>query len=96
MHGEARVRPREPPGGLLLVEEVRPLEQPQHGAAERLGQARRVMHRPRDERPVGPEAAVGDEEMEVRMPVGPRAVRLQTGDDADRQLCSHCGRSSKQ
>ena len=44
------------------------------------------MRRPRDERPVGPEPAVGDEQMEVRMPVGARAVRLQAGDDAHREL----------
>jgi len=42
-------------------------------------------HRPRDDGPVGPEAAVGHEEVQVRMPVGARAVRLQTGDDADRE-----------
>ena len=45
------------------------------------GQPRRVVHRPRDERPVGPEAAIGDEQ--VRMPVCPGAMRLQTSDDPD-------------
>ena len=35
---------------------------------------------------VGPKSAVGHEPVQVRMPVGPRAVRLQTGDDADREL----------
>ena len=86
MHVEARVRPREHPGGLVLVEERAAHEQPEHGAAERLGQARGVMHRPRDERAVGPEPAVGHEQVQVRMPVGPRAVRLQTVDDVDREL----------
>ena len=41
---------------------------------------------PCDEGAVGPEPAVGDEEMEVRMPVGTRAGRLETRDDADRQV----------
>ncbi len=35
---------------------------------------------------VGPEAAVGHEQVQVRMPVGPRAMRLQTGNDANREL----------
>ena len=35
---------------------------------------------------VGPEPAVGDEEMQVRMPVRTRAMRRQTRDDADRQI----------
>ena len=50
---------------------------------EPLEKSGRVMDRPRDEGTVGSEAAVGDEEVQVRMPVGARAVRLQTGDDAD-------------
>ena len=41
---------------------------------------------PRDERPVGAEATISDEEMEVRMPVGARAMRLETRDDADRKV----------
>ena len=41
------------------------------------------MHRPRDDRPVGPAPAVGDEEMQVWMPVRTRAMRLQTRDEAD-------------
>ena len=87
---EPRVRPREHARGLLRIEARQPHEQPEHGAAECLGQAGRVMGRPRDERPVGAEATVGDEQMQVRMPVGAltrqRAVRLQTRDDADRQV----------
>jgi len=86
VHGEARVRPRERPGGLLLVEEGHAHEEPEHGTAKRFGQPRGVVHRPRDERPVGPEAAVGHEEVQVRMPVGARAMGLQTRDDADRTL----------
>ena len=71
-------------GGLVLVEEIKAYEEPEHGAAERFRQPRRVVHRRRHQRPVGPEPAVGDEEVEVRMPVGPRAVRLHAGHDADR------------
>jgi len=57
-----------------------------HGAAERLSQPRRVMGGPCDERSVASKAAVGDEQVQVRMPVGPRAVRLQARDDADGEL----------
>ncbi len=39
--------------------------------------------RPRDERPVASKATVSDERVQVRMPVGPRAMRLQTGNDTD-------------
>jgi hypothetical protein len=67
------------------VEELEAHEEPEHGAAKRLGQPRRVMDRPRHERAVGPEPAVGDEQMQVGMPVGTRAVRLQAGNDADRE-----------
>ena len=41
---------------------------------------------PRHERAVGPEPAVGDEQVEARMPVGTSAVHLQTGDDAHRKV----------
>ena len=44
---------------MVFVDEFQPHEQPEHGAAERLGQARHVVRGPRHERPVGPEAAVG-------------------------------------
>ena len=44
------------------------------------------MDRPRDERPVGPEPAVGDEQVQVRMPVGARAMRLETRDDANGEV----------
>ena len=75
------MRPRQHARGLVFVEEFEPHEQPQHGAAERLGQPGGVLHWPRDERPIRPEAAVRDEEVPVRMPVRPGAVRLQAGDD---------------
>lgn len=64
------MRPREHPGGLVLIEELQPHEQAEDGAAKGLGHPCRVVDRPRHERPVGPEPAVGDEETEVRMPVG--------------------------
>ncbi len=54
---------RQHPGGLLLIEQAQPHEQPEHDKAERLSPSRGLVHRPPDERPVGPEAAVGDEEM---------------------------------
>jgi hypothetical protein len=86
MHVKPGVRPRKHAGGLGQVEELEVHEEPEHGAAKRLGQPRHVMHRPRDERPVGPEPAVGDEEMQVGMPVGARPMGLQAGDDADREV----------
>jgi len=79
------VRPREHAGGLLCIEE---LEAPKHGAAEGLRQPACVMNRPRVEPAVGPKPAAGDEEVQMRMPVGTRRVRLQTGDDAELALTS--------
>lgn len=70
MRVKPRVRPRHHPGRVVLVEERQPHEPAEHGAAKRLGQARRVVDRPRDERAMGPEATAGDEAMEERMPVG--------------------------
>ena len=78
---EPRVRPGEHAGGLLLVEEIKADKEPEHRAAERFRQPRGIVGGPGDERPVGPKAAVGDEQMEVRMPVRPGAVRLQARDD---------------
>ena len=62
--------PREHTSGLFLIEEVQAHEQPQDGATERLRQPRRVLRRPRDEGAVGLEPTVGDQPMQVRMPVG--------------------------
>jgi hypothetical protein len=81
VHVEPRVRPCEHARCLVLVEQLQPHEQPQHGAAKRLGQPGGVLHWPRHECPIRPKAAVRDEEMQMRMPVCPRAVRLQAGDD---------------
>jgi len=44
---------------LVFVEERKAHEQPEHCAAERFGQPRRVVHRPRDEGPVGPDLPGG-------------------------------------
>ena len=63
-----RVRRGEHAGGLLLVEELQADEQPEHGAAERLRQPGGVGGGPRDKRAIGPEAAVGDEQVQMRMP----------------------------
>ena len=61
-------------------------EQPQYDTAERLRQARRVVRGPRHKGSIGPEAAVGDEEVQVRMPVRTPAMRLQAGDNAHGEL----------
>ena len=37
------------------------------------------------------EAAVGDDEMQMGMPVGQGAVGLETGDDPDPEIGLHCG-----
>jgi hypothetical protein len=86
MDMKARVRPREHAGRLLPVEELQPHEQPKGRAAKRLGQARGVVRGPRHKRPIGPEPAVRDEQMQVRMPIGVRAVRLETGHDPHREV----------
>ena len=78
--------PRQHPGGLGQVEAVQAHEEPKHGAAKRLGQARGVVRGPRHKRPIGPEPAVRDEPMPVRMPVGARAVRLETGHDPHQEV----------
>ncbi|OBQ31858.1 MAG: hypothetical protein AN485_23020, partial [Anabaena sp. MDT14b] len=78
---EPRVRPGEHAGGLLLIKQLEAHEEPEYGAAERLGQARGVVGGPGDEGAIQPEAAVGHEEVPVRMPVRPGAVRLQARDD---------------
>jgi hypothetical protein len=68
------------------VEELEAHEQPEHNAAEGLGQPRGVVRGPRHERAIGPEPAVRDEQMEVRMPVGAGALGLEAGDNADREI----------
>jgi len=75
------MRPRQHARGLVLVEQLQPHEQPQHGAAKRLGQTRGIVHRPRHEGAIWPEPAIGHEAMQLRMPVRPGAVRLQARHD---------------
>jgi len=82
VHVEAGVRPCQHPGGLLLIEQLEAHEEPEHGTAEGLGQSCGVVGGPSDEGAVRPEPAVGREEVQVRMPVGPRAMRLQAGHNA--------------
>jgi hypothetical protein len=53
---EPRVRPGEHAGGLRLIKQVDAHEAPEDGAAERLGQARRVVGGPRDEGAISPDA----------------------------------------
>ena len=89
MDVEARVRPLEHPLGLILVEEAAVHEQAEHGAAEGLAEGGAVVGGPAGpahEGAVGSEAAVGDDEMEMGMPVGQRAVGLETGDDPDPEV----------
>jgi len=50
---------------LVFVEERQAHEQAEHGAAERLDQPGGVMHWPRHKRPIRPEPAVGDKEVQV-------------------------------
>ena len=68
----------------LVIEANRALS-----TAEGLAQGGAVIGRPAGpahEGAVGPETAVGDDEMEMGMPVGQRAVGLETGDDADPEV----------
>jgi hypothetical protein len=86
MHVEAGVRPRQHSGGLLLIEPLDAHEEPEHGAAEGLGQPCGVVGGPSDGGAVRPNPAAGHEEVHVRMPAGPRALRLHTGHNADREV----------
>ena len=52
-----------------------------HCAAKRFGRACRVVRGPRHEGSGPPEAAVGDEQVQVRMPVRTGAMGLQARDD---------------
>ena len=61
-------------------------EPPEHRAAERFGQGGDVVQRQGHEAAVRPEAAIGHQQMEMRVPVGERAVGLDRGDEADREL----------
>ena len=83
VHVEAGVRPRKHPGGLFLVEECEAYEEPEHGATERLGQSCGVAGGPTHKGPVRPEPAVGDERVQVWMPVRTGTVCSQAGHDAD-------------
>ncbi len=83
VHAESGMRPGEHVSGLVLVEQIKAYEEAEHGAAKRLRQPRRVVHGPRHQGSGRPESAVSREEVGLRMRVGPRAMRLQTGDDAD-------------
>ncbi len=80
------MRPGQHADGLVLVEEFAADEEPEHSAPERLGQARRVVFGPRHKGPIWAEPAVGDEEVQVRMPVRTGAVRLQAGHDVDGEV----------
>ena len=85
---EAGVRPRAYPGGLRLVEQRQAREQPEHGAAERFGESRRVVRAPRDERPVAEDTMVTSGFISRVMPaVSCRAIATSDRDaDADVSL----------
>jgi hypothetical protein len=82
---------------LILVEEVPLDEEPEHGTAEGFGEPRSVVRGPPDEGAIGAEAAVGDDQMQVRIPVGERAVGLQDRDFSLTTLLAkrHEGRHSE-
>ena len=84
VHVKARVRPGEHALGGVAVHQLALHQHAEHRAAERFGHRRHVVQRQRHERAVRPEAAVGDQQMEMGVPVGQRTVRLDRGDDADR------------
>lgn len=88
VHVEARVRPGEHPGRCVAIEQFAAHEQPEHRAAERFGEGRDVVQRQADERPIGPEPAIGDEHMQMPVPVGEGAVGLDRGDNAHRETRS--------
>jgi hypothetical protein len=84
-----RVGPLEHPLGLVVVEEAAAHEEPKHGPPEGLRERGGVMPRPprpAHEGPIGPEAPIGDDQLEMRMPVGKRAVSLEAGDDSDAEV----------
>jgi len=74
---------------LVFVEAAAADEEPEHGAAKGLSQVGGVVPRPArpaHEGPIGAEAAIGDAEVEMGMPVGEGAVGLEAGDDADPEV----------
>jgi hypothetical protein len=66
MDMEAGVRPREHARGLVRVEQRQAHEAPEPGAAERFRQPGGVEGGPRDKRAIGPEPAVGHEQVQMR------------------------------
>ncbi len=86
---KARVGPLEHARGLVLREEAAAHEEPEYRPPERFRQPGGVMSRsprPAHEGPVGPEPAIGDNQVEMGMPMGEGAVGLEAGDDPDRQI----------
>ena len=86
VHVKAGVRPGEHLRRLVLVEQLQADKEPERRPAERLGQPRGVVHRPRHEGPIRPEPAIGDQQVQMRMPVGARAMGLPAGDDPHREI----------
>jgi len=90
VHTEARVGPGEHRRGVLALEQAPAHEEPEHGAAERLRELGPVVRGPRHEGAVGPEAAAGGNQMNVRVPVRQRAVGLDAAHDPDRERRLSC------
>ena len=65
------------------IEELAVNEQPEDAAAEGLDEDIERVQGQGDEGAVGAEAAVGDERVDVRLPVYERAVRLDRQGDAN-------------
>ena len=86
-----RVHPFQHARSHVRLEQLPLDEELQHGTTERLGQDRGVVQRHREERTVGQEAAVGDQGVDVGIPVEQRAVRLDGEHDADRHVVADRG-----
>ena len=82
MDVEARVGPVEHGVDGVVGEELAACEGAEQGAAKGLGQDVVLMEAEVQEGAVGPEEAVGDQEVEMRMPVSERAKGLDGTDDA--------------
>ncbi len=76
VHMESRVRPREHALSCLDIHQLAFDEQLENRAAEGLGERGDFVEGQVEERAVRTEAAVGDKQVQMRMPVGERSVGL--------------------
>ena len=82
MDVEPRVRPGEHGLGVVVGEELMPDEGAQQSAPESFGEELDLVEAEMDEGAVGPEDAIGDDEVQVRVPVQECAEGLDGGDRA--------------